>query len=89
MMVKISSTTHLSASEILFIAEYKGNKVVQDVKDKKKVKMVHDFSSPKRTLCVIYLKSGHLVLCPIARNTVLKRYREATEKPKFIEVKII
>lgn len=71
--IKIAKDVYLPKSSVKFYAAYASNTVINDVREKKKQGRVYDFTSGKKTLTVIYLNSGELILVATRPETIYDR----------------
>ncbi len=71
--IKITKDCYVPKENINFYVGYDSNSVKRDVRNKKKENLVFDYTSGKKILTVVYLKSGHLILSNASVATISQR----------------
>lgn len=73
--IKITKNCYLPKENVKFYMEYKGKTITDYVKALKKdnTNKVFDMTNGKKTLSVIFLKSGEVLLIPTAIETLKTR----------------
>ena len=71
--VKITKDCYVPKENINFYVGYDTNTVKREVRNKRKENLVYDFTCGKKTLSVVYLKSGHLILSNTSVSTINQR----------------
>ncbi len=74
--VKITKDCYLPRDNIKLYVAYSSNTVKEDVRRLRKEGKVFDYTSRKKILSVIYLKSGELVLVNTSIDTLHSRINE-------------
>lgn len=71
--VKLCKNCYMPIDNILFVAGYVSESIKRDIRKKKKEDKVVDFTSGKKTLSAVYLKTGQVVLLNTSPDTVNNR----------------
>ena len=75
--VKLAKDFFTPLDNIKFYVAYSSNFVKRTVREEKKKGIVFDGCSGKKSMTVIYLKTGDIILSPINVNTIHNRITES------------
>ena len=64
--IKVSKDCYIPKDNIKLYIAYDSNAVRKDVRIKRKQGLIYDYTNGKKTMSVIYLKNGELVLTPVS-----------------------
>lgn len=71
--IKVSKDCYIPKDNIKLYIAYASNAVRKDVRIKRKQGLIYDYTNGKKTMSVIYLKNGELVLTPVSVDTLNQR----------------
>ena len=71
--IKVSKDCYIPKDNIKLYIAYDSNAVRKDVRIKRKQGLIYDYTNGKKTMSVIYLKNGELVLTPVSVDTLNQR----------------